>query len=86
MLELKKNNAVKYVSKGSGLIPVLLADGWATIGIDALVDEKNASEIVEKSSTEDERMGLLSKAKEMGLNPHHKLGVDKLRELLNQGV
>lgn len=54
----------------------LLAQGWAVDGEGADSDKENTKA--------NEQQELLEKARALGLTPHHKTGVDKLRELIEK--
>jgi hypothetical protein len=56
---------------------VLLADG-STITVFNAAEEAAATATDEPSDRDE----LFERAKAMGLNPHHKAGVDKLREMI----
>lgn len=55
---------------------VTLADGSVIVVNNA---EEEAAATGDQS---DERAELMAQAKELGLNPHHKTGVEKLREMI----
>lgn len=62
---------------------------WVTLADGSGVIVHNADEeAVLTATNEDEvdRDALMAQAKELGLNPHHKLGVEKLRELIAQAT
>jgi len=74
MLKFIKENSVKFVNKDSQLIGVLRADGW-------MVEGETVKNLVAETLEISERDTLMQKAKEMGLKPHHMLGIEKLREI-----
>lgn len=64
---------------------VTLADGSKIIVNDA--EEESAAVGDEKISTDgfdNLRDALMAEARALGLNPHHKTGVDKLQQLINE--
>lgn len=58
---------------------VTLADG-SVITVNSA--EEEAAAVGDEEPESDERAELMAQARALGLNPHHKLGVDKLRELI----
>lgn len=60
---------------------------WVTLADGSAIIVHNADEeavLVNPNDDQDERASLMAKAKELGLNPHHRLGVDKLKELISK--
>lgn len=58
---------------------------WVTLADGSQIIVKNAEEEKVAIGTEEDRDDLMAKAKEMGLNPHPRCGVDKLREMIAKG-
>jgi hypothetical protein len=61
---------------------VTLADGSQIIVNDA--EEEHAAIGPVTSDTGGDRDSLMAEAKALGLNPHHKTGVEKLQQLINE--
>ena len=57
---------------------------WITLADGSGITVQNADEEAAATAKDepDERSALFDHAKELGLNPHHKAGVDKLREMI----
>lgn len=58
---------------------------WVTLADGSQMIARNAEEeavLVGESKTDDERQALMDRAKELGLDPHHRTGVEKLREMI----
>lgn len=57
---------------------------WITLADGSGITVQNADEEAAATAKDepDERAALLDQAKELGLNPHHKSGIDKLREMI----
>lgn len=70
MLTLKKGEDVKILSLESTLIDRLKADGWT-------VDGETVSE-----NSDNELDDLRAEAKALGIEVHHRAGVDKIREMI----
>jgi hypothetical protein len=68
MLKFIKGEGVKHVSEGSDIIPRLRADGWVVEG--------------ETLENADDLEALRAEAIALGLNPHHKAGAAKLKEMI----
>jgi hypothetical protein len=60
---------------------VRLADGSHLI----VQDEDEEFAAVGNKEPEDTQASLLAKARELGLKPHHKMGVETLTKLIDQG-
>lgn len=76
MVTMIKGDLVKFVDENGSSFERLKADGWKQDGVQEETDEAKAEEV-------NERDALMEKAKAMGLNPHHKAGVEKLKEMLS---
>jgi hypothetical protein len=61
---------------------VKLIDG-SVITVNSAEEEAAAVGEEHDEAENDERSALMAQARALGLNPHHKLGADKLRELIN---
>lgn len=70
MLKFTKGDSVKFIDPESKLIPRLIADGWKSDDMD--------------TPEEETRISLLEKAKELGLNLHHRTGIEKLKEAIEK--
>lgn len=55
---------------------------WVTLadGSRIIVNDKDEEEVA--VGDQDDREALMAKAKELGLAPHHKAGIDKLKEMI----
>lgn len=63
---------------------VKLPDG-SVITVESAEEEAAAvGEDSDEAGEGNEREALMAEARSLGLNPHHKLGVDKLRELVTE--
>lgn len=66
-ITLIKGEGRKFLDPESLLIPICLRDGW----------------VIEGEEKEDgERDALFAEAEALGLKPHHKAGVDKLKAMI----
>ena len=68
MLVLKHGDKTKVLAAESTLIPLLKAEGWKVDG--------------EPDDVSEDVSGLRAQAEALGLKPHHKLGAEKLKELI----
>jgi hypothetical protein len=66
MLKFVKDNAVKFISPESSLIPILRHEGWT----------------VEGETVAPDLEALRAEAGALGLKVHHKTGAEKLAELI----
>lgn len=76
MITMIKGDLFKFVDENGSSFERLKADGWVQDGVQEKNDETKTEEV-------NERDALMEKAKAMGLNPHHKVGVEKLKEMLS---
>ena len=70
MLTFRKGDAEKIIDPKSNLIDVLIEDGWSC-----------SDKAIKKT---DDREALMEEAKALGLKPHHKAGVDKLKTMIEE--
>lgn len=67
-----------------------LGDGWFDTPADAAADaalaeeRRAAADNDDTKITEEERLGLIELAKQMGLKPHYKLAADKLLTMIQE--
>jgi hypothetical protein len=79
MIKLTKGEGVKFLSPESSLIPMLVHEGWEAEGS----GNKKPAEAIPVVA-DDKLAELRAEAEALGLSVHHKTGVAKLTELIEE--
>lgn len=82
MLTFKKDDGVKYIDPISDLIPLLHDLGWKCDQIKTESEQKALK--LDEDKEPDERVALFKKAKMLGLKPHPRTGIKKLKSMIEK--
>lgn len=75
MITFKKGDSFKNVDPSSNLIERLINDGWKSDDLPKTINNR---------ASEEYKSRLIERAKELGLNPHHKAGIEKLEAMIKE--